>query len=181
MDDPLTQSPDPLDELGGLVGETLNLFDAPVNPGSASRSPAQALPAQHSDSPGFASAALGTRSPDAVAQSIDLDLLGAGPAGTSSLPRAATGAPEVDVPLVGEDDVQLGFGYEPPSQPAQPSFGAGPLGERAVAGCLFCCTAVGRHNTRLRSSFQQRPFPASPALELLHSLTRYLRALNITA
>ncbi|KAG2440841.1 hypothetical protein HXX76_003696 [Chlamydomonas incerta] len=127
MEDPLSSNAavDPLDELGGLVGETLNLFDAPVNPGSANRSPAQALPAQHSGSPGsnpFGAA------PDPVAQSIDLDLLGSGPAATSSLPRAATGAPEVDVPLIADDDVQLGFGYEPPAQQHQSSFGTGPLG-----------------------------------------------------
>ncbi|KAG2425916.1 hypothetical protein HYH02_014915 [Chlamydomonas schloesseri] len=130
MDDPLNATVDPLDELGGLVGETLNLFDAPVNPGSANRSPAThgGLPAQHSDSPGFGAA--GPRSsPDAVAQSIDLDLLGGGPGVTSSLVTAPTGAPEVDVPLIAEDDVTLGFGYEPPSQQQpQKSFGVGPLG-----------------------------------------------------
>ncbi|GLC72447.1 hypothetical protein PLESTF_001248700 [Pleodorina starrii] len=103
MDDPLRAkaSSDPLDELGGLVGQTLNIFDG-HGQAAAAKSSEPALDA-------FGSMRRVTSGiENVIAQSMDLDLLG-----SSTTAQVAPGANLVgntfgfeadDIPLVGDDE-----------------------------------------------------------------------------
>ncbi|GFR41501.1 hypothetical protein Agub_g2195 [Astrephomene gubernaculifera] len=89
---------DPLDELGGLVGQTLNIFDGQgVSAAGANAGGRHPLDVFGAGSRG---------APDSVAQSIDLDLLGSSsPAATAqtSLLRSNTAAPDAEIPLSPEE------------------------------------------------------------------------------
>lgn len=97
---------DPLDELGGLVGQTLNIFDR-QGQAASEKSGERSLSVEDPLN------VYGTRNsmPDVVGQSLDLDLLGApssSPAAQGVMARGNAVAPDTDIPLI-TDDVPFGY------------------------------------------------------------------------
>ncbi|EFJ43031.1 hypothetical protein VOLCADRAFT_96778 [Volvox carteri f. nagariensis] len=123
------RSKDPLDELGGLVGQTLNLFDGQA----AAKGPEQLVDV-------YGATARATAATDnVIAQSMDLDLLGTSSTAQVApgpLARSNTFGQEAEIPLF-NDEVQIGFTHvveEVQSPSSSPQNEPKPIESRSEVG-----------------------------------------------